>query len=38
VALSIYLYGSDADAITTREQPKWEAWLKEHFPAAPKQT
>jgi hypothetical protein len=33
VTLCFYLYGDQADAIVAREQPLWQAWMGEHFPA-----
>ncbi|MFL5329418.1 MAG: SRPBCC family protein [Gemmataceae bacterium] len=32
VTLSFYLYGDQAASIVAREQPLWEAWIKERFP------
>jgi uncharacterized protein YndB with AHSA1/START domain len=33
VALSFYLYGDQAAGVVSREQPLWQAWMGEHFPA-----
>jgi uncharacterized protein YndB with AHSA1/START domain len=33
VAVSLILYGDEADAVLARENPKWDAWMGEHFPA-----
>jgi uncharacterized protein YndB with AHSA1/START domain len=32
VTLSFYLYGDQAASIVAREQPLWQAWIKERFP------
>jgi uncharacterized protein YndB with AHSA1/START domain len=32
IAISLYIYGDDADAVVAREQPRWDAWLAERFP------
>ena len=34
VAISLYIYGNDADAIVAREDATWQAWIKTHFPRA----
>jgi uncharacterized protein YndB with AHSA1/START domain len=36
-ALSIYLYGDQAEATVTRETPRWQSWMQERFrmPATP---
>src|SRR4051812_44544058 len=31
-AFSFYLYGDQAASIVAREQPVWQAWIKERFP------
>ena len=31
VTVGIYLYGSEASAIAARDEPAWQAWMKEHF-------
>ena len=33
VAINFYLYGDNAAAVAEREQPVWQAWVQEHFPA-----
>jgi hypothetical protein len=33
VSVRIYLYGDVAAAVAAREEPRWQAWLGEHFPA-----
>ena len=33
VTLSFYLYGDQAAGVVAREQPLWQAWMGEHFPA-----
>lgn len=33
VALNFYLYGDRAAEIAAREQPLWQAWIQERFPA-----
>jgi uncharacterized protein YndB with AHSA1/START domain len=33
VALNLYLYGDQAAGNVAREQPLWDAWIQEHFPA-----
>jgi len=32
VAISLYIYGDDADAIVAREGAIWQAWVEKHFP------
>lgn len=32
VAMNLYLYGDQADAIVARETPRWEEWFQERFP------
>jgi hypothetical protein len=32
VAMNLYVYGEDADAIAAREGPRWNAWMAERFP------
>ena len=32
VNVSAHLYGPDRAAVVEREQPKWQAWLEQHFP------
>jgi len=34
VAFSFYLYGDQASAAVARDEPAWQAWIGEHFPAA----
>ncbi|MBX9592423.1 MAG: hypothetical protein K2X43_24310 [Hyphomonadaceae bacterium] len=34
VAISLYIYGNDADAIVAREDATWQAWIKTRFPRA----
>lgn len=34
VAMNLYVYGEDADAIVAREEPRWDAWMAERFPQA----
>lgn len=34
VAVSLFFYGDDADAVMARENPKWEAWMAQRFAAA----
>jgi uncharacterized protein YndB with AHSA1/START domain len=29
----VFLFGDDAPAVLTREEPLWRAWMEEHFPA-----
>ena len=29
----LYYYGPNAEAATAEVEPKWQAWLDEHFPA-----
>jgi uncharacterized protein YndB with AHSA1/START domain len=31
--LQAYLFGADAPAIAARDEPAWQAWMEEHFPA-----
>jgi uncharacterized protein YndB with AHSA1/START domain len=33
LVLDFYFYGDQAAAIATREQPQWQAWMTDHFPA-----
>ena len=33
VTLSFYFYGDQAAGVVAREQPLWQAWMDEHFPA-----
>lgn len=33
VAISLYFYGEDADAVAQREEPLWQAWINKHFPS-----
>lgn len=33
VNVAAHLYGPDAKAVADREEPRWNAWLVEHFPA-----
>jgi len=33
VSVCLYLYGADAAAVGAREEPLWQAWMNEHFPA-----
>ena len=33
VMLSFFLYGDQAAGVVAREQPLWQAWMGEHFPA-----
>jgi uncharacterized protein YndB with AHSA1/START domain len=35
VILSLYLYGDRSAAAVTRDQPLWQKWMTERFPAAP---
>ena len=30
--VSLYLFGNRAEAAIERDEPKWHAWMKEHFP------
>jgi len=30
--ISYYIYGKDAAAVAKRDQPKWQAWMTQHFP------
>jgi uncharacterized protein YndB with AHSA1/START domain len=32
VAISFYLFGDRAPAISARDEPLWQAWMNEHFP------
>jgi hypothetical protein len=32
VAMNFYLYGDQAAETVARETPRWQAWLREHFP------
>ena len=34
VSVRIYLYGDVAAAIAAREEPRWQAWISERFPAS----
>ena len=34
LAIRIYLYGHQAPAVVARDEPLWQAWINEHFPAA----
>lgn len=34
VAISFYFYGETEPATIAREEPAWQAWMREHFPAA----
>lgn len=31
VAISLYFYGEDAEAVAARQEPVWQAWIAEHF-------
>lgn len=33
VSMNLYLYGATAAAIASRERPRWDAWMTEHFPS-----
>ena len=33
LSASFYLYGDQASAAVSREEPLWQAWLSEQFPA-----
>ena len=33
VSISFYLYGEGVDTVSKREEPLWQAWLAEKFPA-----
>jgi len=35
VSIRLYLYGDRAAKAVAHEQPRWQAWLREHFPPAP---
>ncbi|MGD9690157.1 MAG: SRPBCC domain-containing protein [Phycisphaerales bacterium] len=35
VYVSVYLYGEQAKAAVEREEPRWQAWMSEHFPPPP---
>ena len=37
-ALSFYFYGEGASTIVSRDEPLWQAWIKEQFPPAPATT
>jgi len=30
----LYLFGDDASAVAAREEPAWQAWMRERFPPA----
>jgi hypothetical protein len=30
--VSYYMYGNDAATIAKRDEPKWQAWMAQHFP------
>lgn len=32
IAMRFFYYGDDAYAIASSEEPRWQAWLQEHFP------
>ncbi len=32
VSISFYLYGDQAPAVVAREEPRWRAWIRQHFP------
>lgn len=34
LVMDLFLYGEPAAAVVARNQPVWEAWMKERFPAA----
>jgi uncharacterized protein YndB with AHSA1/START domain len=34
VAVCFYLYGDAAAEVAKKEEPAWQAWMNEHFPAA----
>jgi hypothetical protein len=34
VSVCIYLYGAEAAAASAREEPLWQAWMSEQFPAS----
>ena len=34
VGVSFFFYGDGAAAAAQREEPAWQAWMSEHFPAA----
>jgi hypothetical protein len=34
LAADFYLYGAEAAAVVGRDEPRWQAWMKEHFPIA----
>jgi len=33
LVVRLYLYGAQASATVTRDEPKWQAWLRKHFGA-----
>jgi len=33
LSVRLYLYGETAAAAVKREEPRWQAWMGEHFPA-----
>lgn len=35
VCLSVYLYGGGAKPAITRDEPAWQAWMSQRFPAPP---
>lgn len=35
VCLSVYLYGGGAKPAITRDEPAWQAWMSQQFPAPP---
>jgi uncharacterized protein YndB with AHSA1/START domain len=34
LSMRCYLYGGRAAAVVARDEPSWQAWMQEHFPAA----
>ena len=32
--LHAYLFGDEAPSVAAREEPRWRAWMEEHFPSA----
>ena len=35
LSIRFHLYGDTAEALVAREEPTWQAWLAETFPAEP---
>lgn len=35
VCLSVYLYGENAKSVAARDEPMWQKWVDERFPAPP---